>query len=218
MKPFRVLALPALGAILAALAPGCGDPSSSAPIVKPKDDLWEATIGVLQQRQFEGFEEMDKEEGKVVTRWRFKPSIHAFEGHRHQAEVSIVPCDPPVDPKSGEKWYYVQVEVEVERNEDIGNPMVYSEASWKGIGRDSEEEMLILRSIEMAVKDPSEYGPSEEIRRIWEKQEQYDKEIADLKAQEERAAQRLRELDAEGAALETRKDQDADPGESGTKE
>lgn len=217
MKSPATLAPLALATILAVLSAGCDDPSSSSPIVKPRDEVWEATIDILQRRRF-NIDEMDREEGTLVTKWRFKPSIHAFEGTRHRAEVTIKPALPEVDPKSGEKQWLVEIKVELERNEDIGNPMVYTEGSWRNMGRDTDEESIILESIHFAIHDPSEFGPSEEARRLWEKQEQYEKEIADLKAREERDAQRLRELEAQGSDLEARKGEDADPDGSGVKD
>lgn len=184
------------------LGASCDDPATSEPMVKSRDRIWEASVEVLGQRGYPGFEEFDRDAASLETRWRVKSAVHAHEGKRHKIWLEIVPAEPEIDPKTGEKQYLVQVLSEWERNEDITNPLVTSAAEWREMGRDPEEEDLILGQIWMATHDWEDFGPSAEIKRQWEQQEKFEKEIDDLKSEEERLAEELERLEREAQELE----------------
>ncbi len=192
---------------LLALLPltGCvyTEPVDSRPIAADRDRVWEsAQLVLVEQRGYPGFDEYEDGEGHLLTKWRFKPSVHSHEGTRHKVELDLVPAEPPLDPETGQTRWIVRLTAYWERNEEISNPMSWSEADWREMGQDPQEEQIILGSIELSSRDPEDFGPSDSARRIWEQRKELEKTLNELDAQIEEHEAELERLEREGEALQ----------------
>jgi hypothetical protein len=178
------------------------EPVDSRPIAADRDRVWETVQLVLvEQRGYPGFDEYEDEEGHLLTKWRFRPSVHSHEGTRHKVEVDLLPAEPPLDAETGQTRWIVRLTAYWERNEAVSNPMSWSEADWSAMGQDPQEEQIILGSIELSSRDPEDFGPSDSARRIWEQRKELRKTLEELDAEIEEHEAELERLEREGEAL-----------------
>ena len=191
------------------------EPVDSRPIASERDRVWEsAQLVLVEQRGYPGFDEFSDEEGHLLTKWRFKPSVHSHEGKRHKVELDLLPAEPPIDPETGQDRWIVRLTAYWERNEEISNPMSWSEADWREMGQDPQEEQIILGSIELTTRDPKEFGPSDSARRIWNQREELKKTLEELDSEIEEHEVELERLEREAKTLEVTPRAPGEPSEA----
>ncbi|MBI4618429.1 MAG: hypothetical protein HY720_32830, partial [Planctomycetes bacterium] len=172
----------------------------------------------IERREYPGYKEFDADEYTLLTNWRFRPSVHAFEGQRHRVELEVHPAEPPVDPETGNEQWVVKIIAHVERNEEIADPQIYSAGDWKDIGQDPDEESIILLEVDHDSRDVEDFGPSEHIRKVWEMRDRYDKESKELDEEIKAHQEALDKLEREAEEMRAREEREkagkSEPGET----
>ena len=85
------------------------------------------------------------DEGTVTTEWRRQMALTYQDGKRRRAEIEAVAT-------SDGRGTIVMLQVPIEYNDEMGEPLSPGRADWKAQGRSVDDEMLIMMRLKMRLK------------------------------------------------------------------
>ncbi len=113
--------------------PTPGEPTAwSKPIGQDKELIYEQCIMVLEEHDYQ----IDRDKsirgsGKLLTLWNEELAPFRFQGQRRRVHLTIERVPAPEGTKVNREPYRIGVNVEVQRNENIDDPMNPGLAEWE---------------------------------------------------------------------------------------